>query len=231
MVTILRSEERAAHWSVGPSARPWARTGSVDVEVLAQWAFGAQMVDRFERVGLHAIEAVAAGYEVSQMSADGVGQLMQIEHLGCRIDRSAGLVSDAVHPVALAVSASLAKVPEGERVRRYALAGTRPSGWREPEAKVRPQVWVKEGERAQVEYLGPGKTGAYCPIVVVWDRQREAWERAQYTAWWDALAELGWQLSTRALGFTVTGPAAPAMPWEATGAPPLAGPPSPAPDQ
>lgn len=216
MVTVLRGEVRQVREGLGPRARPWERTGSLDVEQLAQWAWGVQMVDRFERVGLHAIEAAAAGYEVSGYSADGVGQLMAIEHLGCRIDRGSAFVADAVHPVALAVAAALAEVDGGERVRFHARSATRPTAWVEPKAKARASVWVVPGEKAQVEYQGPGRKGAYCPVILLWDPQREAWGRADYRQWWDALAELAWRLSTRALGFTVTGPAAPAKPWLGT---------------
>lgn len=214
MVTILRSEVRQAREGIGPAARPWVRTGSIDVEQLAQWAYGVQMVDRFERVGLHAIEAEAAGYEVTRSSADGVGQLMQIEHLGCRIDRSSGLVSDSVHPAALAVAAALRDIEHGDRVRFHAQAGTRPVAWVEPERKARASFWVKEWQEAMVEYQGPGRKGAYCPVIIVWDSKRAAWGRADYAQWWEALAELAWRLSTRALGFTVTGPIAPAEPWK-----------------
>lgn len=213
MVQVLRSEVRQARESVGGLARPWKRTGSVDVEQLLAWSYGAQQVDRFERVGLHSLEAQAAGYEVTRMSADGVGQLMQIEHMGCRIDRGSAFVADTVHPVALAVAAEVRSLEHGHLVRQHAMAGTRPSSWRKPSHVVRPRVWVKEGEKAQVDYMGPGRARPYCSVIIVWDEQREAWGRGLYRQWWEGLAELCWRLSTKALGFTVTGPAASAEPW------------------
>lgn len=200
-------------------ARPWERTGSIDVEALAAWAYGVQMVERFERAGLHAIEAAALGYEPRAVSGDGCGALMRIEHLGCRVDAGRVTVSDAVHPAAYAVAVALAGV-EGEReVRAHAVAGTRPSTWLPPEHRVRPVMWSKPGREAVVEYQGPGRKGGYCQLIYVWDEARQAWGRAQYARWWSALEELAWRLSQRALGFAVTGPAAPFEPWSA-GAPP-----------
>lgn len=214
MVGIFRSEVRQAHEGIGRGGRPWERSGAVDVERLLHWAYGAQMVERFERVGLHAIEAAAAGYEPRGVSGDGVGQLMAIEHMGCRIDRGSGLVGDCVHPVALVVAAAVAALGEpGREVKRYAVAGTRPMTWRPPEQPIRARVWVKEGKTAQVEYQGPGRKGAYCSVLIAWDKAREQWGRAHYAEWHAALGDLAWQLSTRALGFEVTGPEAPAEPW------------------
>jgi hypothetical protein len=213
MVGVFRSEVRQAREALAAPARPWERTGSIDVEALAAWAYGVQMVERFERAGLHAIEAEAAGFEPSGYSADGVGQLMKIEHLGCRIDGVAPIVSDVCHPVAYALAAALADVAEGRRVRYHALSGTRPKEWIPPKHYARAAVWKKPWEEAQVEYQGPGRKGGYCQVILLWDRQREAWGREQYGAWWNALADLSWRLSTRALGFSVTGPSAPAEPW------------------
>lgn len=213
MVSIRRSDITEAREGVRRFARPWDRTGQIDVEHLAAWAYGAQMVERFERVGLHAIEAAAAGYEVSGYSTDGVGQLMQIQHLGCRIDRGGVLISDVVHPAAYAVAAELAKCDDAGIVRAHARTGTRPNAWVPPVHRVRPAVWSKEGREAQVEYQGPGRKGGYCSVIIVWDRSREAWGRADYGRWHGALEELAWRLSMRALGFAVTGPEAPGEPW------------------
>jgi hypothetical protein len=212
MVSILRDETTL--WQPArPNARPWERTGSVDVEALAAWAYGAQQVDRFERAGLHAIEAAACGFEPRGFSADGVGQLMAIEHLGARIDNGGVSVSDAVHPVAYAVAAALGQCEEGRAVRYHALSGTRPRGWMPPEHHVRAAIWVKPGVEAQVEYQGPGRKGGYCQVLWTWDAGRQAWGRADYAKWFAGLEELAWRLSQRALGFTVTGPSAPVEPW------------------
>lgn len=216
MVGIFRSEVVQAREGLVPLRRPWERAGSIDVEQLCAWAYGVQMVDRFERVGLSVMEAEAAGYEVSRMSSDGCGRLMEIEHLGARIDRGSVMVSDDVHPVALAVAAAVNEAEGGRAVRAYALAGTRPSAWVEPDHKVRASVWVKPWEKAQVEYQGPGRAGAYCPVIVLWDEARKEWGRRQYRAWHEGLSEVAWLLSTRALGFVVTGPAVAAEPWLAT---------------
>lgn len=223
MVSIIRSEVTQTRQGGGPALRPWEATGSIDVEALAAWAYGVQMVDRFERVGLHAIEAAAMGYEPRGFSACGVGQLMQIEHMGCRIDKGGVTVRDAVHPAAYAVASMLTDLADGDAVRFHARAGTRPTAWVEPKRKARAAIWVKPWESAMVEYQGPGRKGAYCPVIITWDRRRIDWGRAEYARWWAALAELAWRLSSRATGFLVTGPAAPAEPWsipDRPGAPP-----------
>ena len=216
MVTVRRSETTQAREGISPAARPWARTGMIDVEALAHWAYGKQMVDRFERTGLHAIEAQAAGYEVYGYSADGVGQLMAISNLGCRIDRGGVLVSDAVHPAAYGVAQAVRQLEFGHVVRAHALAGTRPSAWVEPRDKARAAVWVKPGKEAQVEYQGPGRKGGYCQVIITWDERRRTWGQGEYARWWDALGELTWRLSSYALGFMVTGPGAPEAPWLAS---------------
>jgi hypothetical protein len=217
MAVILRSETVQAHENVRPGARPWDRTGSVDVEALAHWAYAVQMVERFERAGLHPIEAEASGYEVRRTSTDGVGQLMRIHHLGCRVDAGAVSVSDAVHPAAWAVAGAVLAVEGGELVRSHGRSGTRPTSWQPPLHKVRPAMWSKPGREAAVEYQGPGRKGGYCPVIWTWDEGREAWGRDLYRRWWMALSDVAWKLSMRALGFTVTGPAAPALPWQDDG--------------
>lgn len=214
MVSIRKSEVGGSGQLLAANGRPWERTGIVDVELLLRWAYGPQMVDRFERQGLHAIEAEISGYEPRGHSACGVGQLMQIGHLGCRIDRGGGVsVRDAVHPAAFAVAEAVAGLEHGGFVRQHARAGTRPVGWVEPERKARAAIWVKPWREAMVEYQGPGRKGGYCQVILTWDAGREAWGRAEYVRWWSSLADLAWALSQRALGFVVSGPGAPAEPW------------------
>ena len=215
MVAIYRSEVSQAREGLGAAARPWERTGSIDVERLVNWAYVDQMVDRFERTGLHAIEASAAGFEARGYSADGVGQMMQIGHLGCRIDGGGVRVTDNCHPVALAVAGAVSAVRFGDSVVQYAKAGARPQAWIEPDRKARASVWVKHGVEAQVEYLGPGRKGAYCPVIITWDKARADWGREDYARWWRGLDDLAFGLSARALGFLVTGPAAAMEPWAA----------------
>lgn len=204
-----------------PRGRPWDKHGALDVEALVHWAYAVQMVDRFERSGLHAIEAAAAGFEVRGRSADGVGQLMQINNLGCRVDNGGVLVTDTVHAAAYAVASALRGVEGEQLVRVHGMAGTRPNSWVPPVHRVRPAMWNERRDGAVVEYQGPGRKGAYCQVLYVWDEARQAWGREVYRQWWAGLEELAWRLSARALGFTVTGPAAPLEPWAAgPGAPP-----------
>lgn len=225
MVSILRSESIHGREGLPSAPRPWERTGSIDVELLAQWAYGAQMVDRFERTGLHAIEAAAAGFEHAGYSACGVGQLMEINHLGCRVDRGHGIVRDTCHAAAYALACELAFLEHGNRVRFHAKAATRPVAWRAPQHKAEAAAWVIPWEVAEIEYIGPGRKGGHCQVIFTWDQRLQDWGREDYRRWWTALADLAWRLSQRALGFTVTGPAAPAQPWldaalQAEGAPP-----------
>ena len=215
MVAIYRSEVSQARDGLGAVARPWERTGAIDVEVLAVWAYSVQMVDRFETAGLHAIELEVMGYEAGGIGACGVGKLMQIGHLGCRVDVGSVGVRDTVHAAAYAVAAELGAVEHGALVRRYAMADGRPAAWVEPVHKARASVWVKPWVEAQVEYQGPGRKGGYCPVIITWDKERVDWGRSEYAKWRQALDDLAKALSARALGFSVTGPSAPREPWVA----------------
>ena len=228
MPVIFSTQAAQANLGARAGARPWERSGTVDVEALVAWAYGVQFVDRFERAGLHAIEAQAAGFEVRGYSADGVGQLMAINNLGCRVDGGGAIVGDAVHPVAYAVAASLAGIEGADLVRMHGQAGTQPRSWVPPEHRVRPAMWAKPGREAAVEYQGPGRKGGYCQVLYVWDGVRESWGRGVYRRWWLALEELAWRLQSRPLGFVVSGPVAPAEPWvDAADPTPRLGPPSP----
>jgi hypothetical protein len=212
MVAIIRSGSvQAAQHAL--RARPWEATGSVDVEALVHWAYADQMVERFASVGLHAVEAVAAGFEPHGRSACGVARMMDIGNLGCAIDVS-GPVRDAVHSVAYAVERTTGRLGQAtETVRHFARLGSRPTSWRPPERWVRPAFYAADGVTAQVEYEGPGKKGAFCSVVYTWDSVREQFGRATYLRWWDGLDALAWELSKMALGFTVTAPMAPREPW------------------
>ena len=225
MSVSIQSAALVAGLNLRSRARPWARTGSIDIEALAEWAFSVQMVDRFERAGLHAIEAAVCGYEPRGLSADGVGQLMQINNLGCRVDTPGVSITDTVHPAAYALAAVLRGIDGWQLVKGHALAGSRPSEWIPPLHRVRPTIWVKHGKEALVDYQGPGRKGGYCQLIYVWDAPREAWGRAQYQRWWSILEELAWRLSQRALGFVVTPPRAPLEPWLVKAPHPPMGPP------
>lgn len=218
MVSIRRSElattGAAGAVAHNVAARPWGAAGRIDVERLVHWAFAEQMVERFASVGLFAMEAVAAGFEPHGLSGCGVGRMMEIGNLGCAIDVS-GPVRDAVHPAAYAVERALGAIPGkgAAAVRHHARLGTRPTQWVPPERFVRPAHYAADGRSAQVEYEGPGRKGAFCSIIIVWDATRQAFGRETYLRWWDGLEALAWECSKLALGFTVSGPAAPRTPW------------------
>lgn len=200
--------------SIGPSGRPWEPAGSIDVEQLVVWALKDQKADRHVGAGLHWIEARAEGLEPNGRSTDGCAALADIEHMGCRIDRSAVTVRDLVHPAAEVVAALLFDIDGGELVRHHGKTAGRPGGWSEPMRWFRPVVWAKDGIEAQWERTGPGNSPKICRIVSVTTPAEIARRRADYERWYEALGQLAWRLSTRALGFTVQQPAAPRRPWE-----------------
>lgn len=212
MVSIRRSGQ-GEHQMAAPQY-PWVATGRVDIERLVQWAIVDQRVERFASVGLHALEAEAAGFEVSARSACGVARLIDIGNLGCAIDVS-GPVRDAVHAVAYAVDRALAAVDREAAmlIRAHARAGTRPTSWQPPEHFVRPAFVAADGQSAIVEYQGPGRAGAFCSIIIVWDEARRQFGRDTWLRWWDGLDALAWECSKLNLGFTVDGPPAPREPW------------------
>lgn len=212
MVAVIRSGSvQAAAKTV--RVRPWEATGSVGVEALAHWAYADQMVERFASVGLHALEAQAAGFEPHGRSACGVARMMEIGNLGCAIDVS-GTVRDAVHPVAYAVERAVGMIGAGAAVvKHHARLGSRPTQWRPPERMVRPAFVAADGVSGQVEYQGPGRAGAFCSVIYCWDTERQRFGRDTYLRWWDGLDTLAWELSKLALGFTVDGPTCAREPW------------------
>lgn len=197
----------------GLKARPWAATGSIEVEALAVWAYRDQRVDRHARSGMYAAEASAAGYEPRGSSNDGCAAIADIAHMGARIDRGQGLVRDLVHPAADAVAVALEGIEGGEIVARHALLGGRPGGWAEPERWYRPVVWVKPGVEGQWERTGRGTSPTFCRVIPTVTREELARRRAGYARWWEALDLLAWKLSFRAMGFSVGRPIAPQEPW------------------
>jgi len=204
--------------SKAPPMRPWEATGSIEVEQLAIWAFRDQKADRFASLGLFAIEAQAEGLQVGGRSGDGCGALAEIENLGCRIDRQSGAIRDIVHPAAEAVAVAVHEIEDGEMVRFHASLGGRPDGWKDPVRWYRPVVWIKYGEEGQWERTGRGTSPRFTRIIPTVTRSELARRRITYLRWWEALDRLHWQLSMRALGFTVLPPAAPVAPWEGEGA-------------
>lgn len=218
MVSIRRSElaatGAASAVTAAQRARPWEPAGRIGVEQLVHWAIADQMVERFASVGLFVMEAEAAGFDPHGRSACGVARLIDIGNLGCAIDVS-GPVRDAVHPVAYAVDRALAAVERkaAALVRYHARSGTRPTQWMPPERFVRPAHYAADGRSPQIEYQGPGRKGAFCSIIIVWDAARQAFGRETYLRWWDGLDALAWECSKMALGFTVEGPSAPREPW------------------
>ena len=199
--------------SRGPAARPWEPAGSIDVEDLVIWAFRDQHADRHASVGLHYIEAEAEGLDHYGRSSDGCAALSDIENLGCRIDRSVGIRRDLVHPAAEAVAVLVGEIDGGDLVRYHGRLGGRPGDWAPPVRWWRPVV-VKPNGEAQWERTGPGNSPRFCRIIPTITREELLRRRLTYVRWWEALDQLAWRLSMRALGFTVLPPAAPQAPWD-----------------
>lgn len=197
----------------GPAARPWAASGSIDVEALAVWAYRDQRVDRHATRGLHAIEAMAAGHFVAGSSSDGCAALAAIAHMGCRVDNPGMIISDDVHPAADAVASELLLIEGGGAVAFHARSAGQPSGWAPPKRWYRAALWVEPWVEAHWERTGPGTSSRFCRIIetTTWDEIER--RRAEYRAWWDALDLLAWRLSMRAMGFIVLRPSAPREPW------------------
>jgi hypothetical protein len=210
-------EVQVAPLSHAPAARPWEARGSIDVEQLAVWAFRDQRAHRVAGRGLHGIEAAVSGLEPRGRSADGCAAIADIQHMGCRVDWGGATVKDHVHPAAELLEQLVACMQDGGLVRHYALLGGRPEGWREPARWYRPVVWDKPGEEAGWEWTNEGRGARgyrMCRVVPTITHQELRAQRQLYARWLDALGVLAWELSMHALGFAVTGPSAPARPWD-----------------
>lgn len=210
----VRIDVEQAVRQTGPAARPWEATGSIGVEALVVWAFRDQKAHRHAGVGLHRIEASVSGLEPSGRSSDGCAAIADIEHMGCRIDRSSVTVRDTVHPAAEAVAGELLDIEDGDLVRFFGTLGGRPDGWAEPVRWYRPVVWVTYGVEGQWERNDSGGSRARLTRVIPTVTLAElARRRGEYERWWEALDALAWRLSMRALGFAVLRPDAPRAPW------------------
>lgn len=208
-------EHGMARRSVGPSERPWAATGLIDVEALVTWALRDQRADRQMRAGLHQIEAEVLGFEVSGRSSDGCAAIADIHHMGGRIDFGGAKVRELIHPAAELVGQLSTEIQGGELVRHYGRLGVRPDGWQAPARWYRPVVWVKEGELGQWEFddASGKRRNRLTRVIPTVTRAELERRRVAYAEWWEALRCMAWRLSARALGFAVTGPTAPRAPW------------------
>jgi hypothetical protein len=185
------------------------------VEVLLIWAVQQQKLTAGEATrGLLRIEAEAMGLEWRGSSTDGCASVAEIGRIGCRIDVSPGGGAPKRHPVADLVAELLERSPQGGMLLDYARAGARPKGWRPPERWVRPEAWTPADADAAISFDGRRNGPRYCPVIISYDEAAMEAGRDEYERWRQALAALAWLLSSRALGFVVTGPAAPAAPWK-----------------
>lgn len=202
---------RAMRALPGPGARPWEATGSIEVEALCVWAYRDQRVDRLGNAGLYAIEAEADGRVWYGRSTDGCAAIADIAHMGCRVQSSGVSIRDSVHAAADMVATALGGIDGGHLVAFHARHAGRPDGWALPDRRYRPVMWSVPGVEAQWEHTDSGHR--YCPIISVGAVDDVGRCRLAYARWWDALDQLTWALSLRAMGFAVLRPTAPREPW------------------
>ena len=201
----------------GGPAKPWERTGEIDVQQLAEWAVVDQRAGEAPAAGLNALERSAAGYEARGFSGDGIAQIEHMGLVGCKIDTSPGALNHSVHEVAEAVMAAIEGIENGGMIIHYAARLGPPTDWRPPQRWFEPAQWIDGCEEELAQWViddGRKKHGAYCPVIQVWGPEREARGKARYAAWLTALDDLKWRLASRNLGFLVTGPAASEAPWD-----------------
>jgi hypothetical protein len=190
--------------------RPWEPAGRVAVDALVVWALRDQRAGRDPVAGMYRAEAEADGYAWRGSSSDGVAAVGRIGEVGCRIDVSGGGRA-VVHLAADAVEVAIRSLEAAALVVDYGQAGAAPSGWEAPDAWFMPSEWEAGGEAMWV--YAERRQGAHCPIVQVSSEDGVELARGEYRRWWDALEQLAWLLSARALGFVVMGPSVPREPW------------------
>ncbi|MBU6167080.1 MAG: hypothetical protein KGQ52_13280 [Alphaproteobacteria bacterium] len=210
--------------AVAPAVRllPWQRTGRIDVETLVAWAFDDQRVGA-AAAGLNEIEALAAGLTWQGRSGCGCARAADIAKLDTRVDVSRASLNSNVHPVAEAVMNVIECSPQRDLLMAWARTGAKPGGWAIPPRWVEPvNGWV-DGERfakaAPIYDLVGGAAGGQRRALPIVARDpdvvmREVGERrAIYALWWQAVADLGFELSLMNLGFVVLPPGSPREPW------------------
>lgn len=210
-------EERVSAPALAP--RPWERRQALAVDLLVTWTLRDQRAHS-SRAGLLEAEARAeaslrgmASFHWDRSSTDGSAAIADQGHMGCRIDRSGGGGAGKVSDVADAVWAGIRALDAAALVTQFGLLGVPPDGWQMPRVRSWPRLgWKREGVEGVVAYEGERTAGPSTPVVIVSLEGVEA-NRRRYLAWWDALEELQWLLTARALGFAVLPPSVEREPW------------------
>ncbi|MCA3256034.1 MAG: hypothetical protein INF91_10505 [Alphaproteobacteria bacterium] len=212
MAKIILPDDRAP---ASPLLYPWERRGAVAVDVLLAWAFNEQRIGSDGLKGLHAIEQETVTGESNGFSGDGCYTIEQRHRVGAVIDTFGPGAAPEHHPAADAVAEAVAKLPSGTRglVTKWARAGVAPGGWREPARSIIARDWRDGYGEAYWVHVGANGKSRETPVMVNRSQASIDLARAEYAAWHGALGELFLRLSTRALGFVVLPPAAPAAPW------------------
>ncbi|MBF0251893.1 MAG: hypothetical protein HQL35_14825 [Alphaproteobacteria bacterium] len=184
----------------------------IDVEVLLQWAYGAQRVDR---VGARA-GVGPRGY------GNAFGMIQQLEVLGCAVDcsRTGDWVGPGVHPDAEALHDAVVRVlTPGARqlVIAHAVAADRPDAMvgvtprlvRTVNRKGKPE---KPKRRYDIHRNAKGWRVLH-RLVPAWSEI--VYARAQWTVWRAALGRVADEMAKTALtDHVVSGPCAPLSPWK-----------------
>jgi len=179
-----------------------------DIEAVLAWAYGDEKIARtaFARVP---VGPAPCG---SQMRS-----VEEIGNLGVRVDRSPYVVptaptdAEAVHLAVMALPRQAADI-----VMQVAETGRRPE-WL-PDQKPFPVP--NKFDEPTIVYHDPGRRErpSHCPVMYLPDRVRLDHSRMIYALWHTAVSALAVSLKDCLERFDVTGPAAPAEPWNAKNA-------------
>lgn len=201
---------------------PTAARQPIDVEQLLVWTYRDQRADVVIRrgAGLHTLEALADGVEVTTTSACGCASVARIAELGVRVDssgRDAGALhpdAEVIHLAVMQLTEKLAGLPLWRLVIHHASMNERPDPMVGVVPRPRPYRHPVNGE---VRIEGKDRNGryGYCPISYQPSDASIRAAREEYAAWHACLV---WLVETLRIDPRLTRwhpmpPAAPAEPW------------------
>ncbi len=196
----------------------------IDVERLMEWTYRLQkahlVVDH--GVGLHAIEARAAGIQRSENST--LAAVERYGLLGCFVD-GGGYAAGAIHADAEAVHDFVRRMADRSRwlLLKHGKQASRPEWGEHLAPTVRPiwkdrPVYDADGHPAarKFEIVYRSNRPVWCPVRFIDHTAFATRLREDYAAWHAGLTALATHCSYHPLtSHLVTGPSAPAAPWEA----------------
>jgi hypothetical protein len=201
----------------------------IDIEQFLVWVFRDQCAHVIEGrgVGLFAAEAAAGGIRRQATSADGCANVERLALLGCSIDGGGMANGLDLHPDAERAYAVVNRLSEyGHLLVRYARIAERPEWGDTLPPKCEP-AWKEVGPRYDASGMpargsyrtiyGNNRHALWCPIIWINDPRFVGAVRAEYARWFAALevtAEYFAAHPGELAAHTITGPSAPARPWE-----------------